>query len=436
MVTTDRSSLATRTILDFPDAMAVFRSRLSGSLITQDDASYASARPSRNLRMHSRPFAILQAANENDVIEAVRFTTAQQLHLAIRSGGHGIAGYDRVECALLVDLANLQQVTVDPITRTARVQPGATSAVIAAAAHEHGLALSTGDTSSVGIGGLTTGGGIGFLSRAYGLTIDSLISARVVTAAGEVLVASAIEHPDLFWAIRGGGSNFGIVTEFTFRLAPVDTVLGGILIQPATRETLRGYLERSIAAPDGLTTMAHIMHAPPLPFVPQEWIGKMVLATLVCWTGTPESGQAALAPFRSLAEPVVDMVSEMPYPAMFQFTDHQAHPHSGSIRMMFADDLSDTTLDAMLTAVQTAPTPFPLIQLRAMGGAIARIDCNATAFSNRHQRYFVAVIGPWMDPADTGAVAIDWTMRTWEAIREDGDGVYVNFLRMVRRTAS
>ena len=202
-----------------------------------------------------------------------------------------------IDDAVVVDLSNMKHVTIDPEVRIACVQPGATSGDLAGPANAHGLALSTGDTHSVGMGGLTTGGGIGFMVRAYGLAIDNLVSARVVLTDGSIVVTSAIERPDLFWAIRGGGGNFGIVTEFTFRLAPVSEIYGGELMLPATREVLRGYLEYSISAPDHMTTIANLWHAPPFPYVPADRVGEMVLSILVSWTGDPQkakrSGPAA-----------------------------------------------------------------------------------------------------------------------------------------------
>jgi len=319
-------------------------------------------------------------------------------------------------------------VSVDPEQRIARVQSGATSGDLAGPAHAHGLALSTGDTHSVGMGGLTTGGGIGFMVRKYGLAIDNLLAAQVVTAAGEIVTASASEHPDLFWAIRGGGGNFGIVTEFMYRLAPVGQILGGELLLPASRKVIRGYLDYMAAAPEDLTTIANLLHAPPAPYVPQERVGELVLSILVCWTGSVADGERALAPLRALATPVADAVSSIPYPKIYQFTAHQAAPHGASIRSMFADTLSDAALDAMLVAMEHASSPFSLVQLRGLGGAMARVDNHTTAFAHRDRRYFVAIIGLWLDAADDPAAHSAWTESLWQTIRREGSGVYVNFL--------
>jgi FAD/FMN-containing dehydrogenase len=242
------------------------------------------------------------------------------------------------------------------------------------------------------------------------------------------VTASADEHPDLFWAIRGGGGNFGIVTEFTFRLAPVGQILGGELMLPASREILRNYLDYVTTAPDELTTIANLMHAPPAPHVPQERVGELVLSILVCWTGSIADGERALAPLRALATPIADAVGPMPYPEIYRFTAHQAAPHGASIRSMFADMLSDATLDAALAALDGATSPYSIIQFRGLGGALARVGADATAFAHRDRRYFVAVIAIWLDAAEDAAVHTAWTNSLWQTIRPEGSGVYVNFL--------
>ena len=419
-------SLATR--ISTERLLETLRPRLVGQLLTPGDAAYDEARRTVSITVNRHPLAIVRAATPWDVAVTVGFARDHGLPLAVRSGGHSIPQLSVVDDALVADLSAMKRVSIDPKTRIARVQAGATSGDLAGPANEHGLALSTGDTHSVGMGGLTTGGGIGFMVRKYGLAIDNLISAQVVTAAGELVTASADEHPDLFWAIRGGGGNFGIVTEFTFRLAPVGQILGGELLLPATREVVRGYLDYSVSAPDDLTTIANIMHAPPAPHVPAERVGELVLSVLVCWTGSLEEGERVLAPLRALATPVADAMSPIPYPAIYRFTAHQAAPHGVSIRMTFADALSDATIDAALSAMERATSPYSIVQLRGLGGAMARVSKEDTAFAHRDRRYFVAIIGIWLDAAEDAAIHRAWTESLWHAIRHDGSGVYVNFL--------
>ena len=267
-----------------PDLDALGR-RIAGRIVTPDAGNYDEARKVHDITHDRRPLAIVQPATSQDVVETVRFVRNNGCSLAVRSGGHSVGGHSMVDGAIVIDFANMRAVNINPITRTARVQPGATTADVMGPAHAYGMALSTGDTSSVGIGGLTTGGGIGFMVRKFGLAIDNLLSAQVVTADGQLVTASPTEHEDLFWAIRGGGGNFGIVTEFEFRMAAVGQVLGGALVLPATREVIRGYLDYTVSAPDDLSTIAHVMHAPPAPFIPEGRIGELVLMILTCWTG-------------------------------------------------------------------------------------------------------------------------------------------------------
>ncbi|MBA3414578.1 MAG: FAD-binding oxidoreductase [Chloroflexia bacterium] len=410
------------------DRMDALRSRLKGQLLTLGSAAYDEARRTIYIHVDRYPLAIARAANAGDVAAAVDYARDHGLPLAVRSGGHSLAQLSVVDGALVVDLSTMKRVHIDPESRTARVQPGATSGDLAGPANAHGLALTTGDTHSVGMGGLVTGGGIGYMVRKYGLAIDNLIAAQVVTADGAIVTASASEHPDLFWAIRGGGGNAGIVTEFTFRLAPVGDILGGALFLPATRDVLRGYLDYSVAAPDDLTTIANLMHAPPAPFIPEARVGEPVLMILATWTGRIEDGEHALAPLRALATPVADLLGPMPYPAIYEFMAFAAEPHAASIRMMFADDLSEDALDASLAAMERSSSPFSIIQFRGLGGALARVDTQATAFAHRERRYFVAIIGVWLDAAEDAAAHQAWTAALWKKLRPEGQGVYVNFL--------
>jgi FAD/FMN-containing dehydrogenase len=409
-------------------SLCTLRARLIGELVTPDHPDYDAARQVQEATVDRRPLALVRAATEQDVALAVRFARDHGLPLAVRSGGHSLARLSMIDDALVVDLSRMKRVQVFPETRTARVQAGATSGDLAGPAHAHGLALSTGDTATVGMGGLTTGGGIGFMARKYGLAIDNLISARVVTADGVIVQASADEHPDLFWAIRGGGGNVGIVTEFEYRLAPVAHILGGELMLPASREVVRGYLEYAASAPDELTTLANIMHAPPAPHVPADRVGELVLSILACWTGDAEDGERALAPLRALATPVVDRIAAIPYPDIYTFTAHQEMRHGWSIRSMFADDLSDATLDAALDAMARATSPYSIVHLRGLGGQMGRVPADATAFAHRSRRYWLAIIAVWLDPTEDAAVHQDWTRALWQRVRREGAGVYVNFL--------
>ncbi len=409
-------------------ALEQLRSRLAGDLITPESPEYDDVRAVPVIHTSGHPQAILRATTPQDVAEAVRFASAQGRPLAVRSGGHSVPGYNKMDGALVVDLSLMRDVSIEPQQGTARVEPGANSRELLTAGHAYGLALSTGDTATVGLGGLTTGGGIGFMLRKHGLAIDSLVSAQVVTAGGEIIRASADEHTDLFWAIRGGGGNFRIVTEFEFRMARVGQVLGGALVLPATREVLRGYHDYVADAPDDLTTIANLMHAPPAPFIPEEGVGELVLMILGVWSGGIEEGEAAWAPLRALAEPVADVIAPMPYPVIYQFTAAQEQRHGAAIRSMFADEHSDETFDAILEAMNAPAGPMSMVQFRGMGGAMARVGDGETAFSHRQRRFFTTVLGLWLDPEDDPQRHWEWTNALWDKIGGDAAGVYVNFL--------
>jgi FAD/FMN-containing dehydrogenase len=428
MVIESRPSILSSGFAPTDEQFDALRARLAGELILPGSLEFDQARKTANITVDRRPLAIVRAANARDVASAVIFARTHALPLAVRSGGHSVAHHSMIEDAMVVDFSGMKGIDIDPETRIARVQPGATSGDLAGPAYAHGLALTTGDTASVGFGGLTTGGGIGFMVRKYGLTIDNLLKAQVVTATGDIVTASASEHPDLFWAIRGGGGNFGIVTEFVVRLAPVGQVLAGDLMLPASHAVLRGYLDYIAEAPEGLTTIAHVMHAPPAPYVPQERVGELALSILVCWTGSIEEGEQALAPLRALATPIADVVNPMPYPLLYQFTAHQTAPHAASIRSMFARELSDDMIAAVLASLEQSSWPFHVVQLRGLGGAMARVGQAETAFAHRDARYMVTLLGLWMDPADDGSAHRAWVESLWQAIRHEGSGVYANFL--------
>lgn len=404
------------------------RNSLQGTLLIAGDIGFDEARQVQDITVDARPAAIVRAACAEDVALAVTFARENGYLVAVRSGGHSLAGHSMVDDAVVVDLSGMKQIDINPVTRIARVQAGTTSGDLAGPASELGMALTTGDTSSVGFGGLVTGGGVGFMVRKYGLTIDSLLEAQVVTAAGDIVTASETDHPDLFWAIRGGGGNFGIVTEFTFRMAPIAQIIGGDLVLPVSRDVVRGYLEYSSTAPDDLSTLANVMFAPPLPFMPEEWVGKPVLWIIGCWSGSLEDSEQAFAPLRALATPVVDTLRPMPYSDIYLSTEHQTLRHGAEVRSMFSYDLSDEAIDALLEGLQRATSPFSIMHLRGLGGQLARVDNSATAFAHRDKRYFVSVISVWLDPTEDADLHRDWTESVWEQIRHEGDGVYVNFI--------
>ncbi|HZP58481.1 MAG TPA: FAD-binding oxidoreductase [Dehalococcoidia bacterium] len=426
MTTIARELLTGTTPEELP--LNVLQAQLSGRVIIPGDADYDDARRVPITSFYEHPQVIVRAASAEDVAAAVRFAREHGLRIAVRSGGHSVAGYSVVDGSLVIDLSQMKAVSIHPASRTARVQPGATSGDIAPAAQQYGLAVSTGDAASVGIGGLATGGGIGWMVRKFGLTIDAIVGVEVVTAEGEIIQATADEHADLFWAVRGGGGNFGIVTAFELRLQPVGMVLGGIIALPPTREVLRGLMDYVVRAPEELTTIAQVMHLPPAPFVSPEFHGNLAVIVFVCWAGEVEAGQRALQPIRALAAPFVDMVQPMPYEAMFELTREATLPHSVAIRSMYLREFPDAVIDTTLAHMPKATSPIAMFQIRGLGGAFARVPSDATAFAHRDKQYMATIINLWEGDDVTGAHHA-WTQAFWEDIRAYGDGAYVNFLQ-------
>src|SRR4051812_35579528 len=409
-----------------PDLDA-FAAGLSGRLIRPGDDDYDTAREVHNASYDRRPLAIVQAADTADVALSVDLARDYGLDLAIRSGGHSVAGYGTVDDGILLDLSGLRALHIDSERRLAWAQPGLTAGEFTAAAHAHGLATPFGDAASVGLGGITLGGGIGWLVRKHGLTIDSLVAAEVVTADGEVLIASEDENADLFWAIRGGGGNFGVVTRFRYRLHPVDMIIGGALVLPATPEVLRQIVPLAAAAPEELTTITSVMAVPPPPMIPASEHGKLAVIVLAVFAGDLDAGQAAMAPFRALATPIADLVGPMPYPAIYQLTAAGDVRAPGVIRSTFMDGLDDETVAEILERMAVPSSPFAMAQIRVLGGAMARVPADETSFAYRDRLVMFSLITPYLDLAEGEAHAA-WTADFMAALRPKARGVYSNFL--------
>ena len=398
--------------------------RLLGEVILPGAEDYEAARRGHILNFDAYPSVIVRAADAADVIRAIEFARARSLPLAVRSGGHSLAGYSSVDGSVVIDLSEMNAISVDPVAKTVWAQPGATSGDLFEAAGVYGLGLSTGDTSTVGLGGLTLGGGIGWMVRKHGLTIDNLLSAEVVTADGRIVVASAEQNQDLFWAVRGGGGNFGVVTGFEFRLHPVGTVLGGAIILPATPEALRGYADYTPSAPDELTTINFMIPAPPAPFIPEEAVGQLVMMIAVTWLGDPEEGQKALEPLRALATPIADTVAPIPYSGMFAYTEIGAIPHAATVRMGYMPELNDEDIDVILNHYEEYPHPLGMVQVRGLGGEFSRVPADETAFAHRDKAIFLAVIGIGEDQELNNS----WAVGLWDKLKHHTNGTYVNFL--------
>jgi FAD/FMN-containing dehydrogenase len=404
------------------------RADLNGRVITPDDATYDEARAVFYRSIDRRPAVIVRPADTTAVSRVVSLARETGAELAVRSGGHSLAGHSVSEGGIVLDLSDMRALDIDPHGRTAWAQAGSTAGEYTIAAGAHGLATGFGDTGSVGIGGLTLGGGVGFLVRKYGLTVDDLLAAELVTADGELLRADPETHPDLFWAIRGGGGNFGVATRFQFRLHELDTIVGGMLILPATPEVIAAFVAEAEAAPEELSAIANIMVAPPMPFLPTESHGQLVVMALMCYAGEVEAGQRAVAPFRALAEPIADMVRPMPYPELYElFEGDGAGPAEEVARSFFVDAVESDAAEAIVDHLQASTAPLAVAQLRVLGGAMARVPAEATSFAHRGRRLMVA-LGAVYERADETPAHEAWVTGFAAALRRGDAGVYVNFL--------
>jgi FAD/FMN-containing dehydrogenase len=402
------------------------RADLHGSVITPEDEGYDEARTLFYGGMDRHPALIAKVADAEDVARVISLAREIDAPLAVRSGGHSIAGHSVIDDAIVIDLSPMRALDIDAGDRTAWAETGLTAGGFTAQAAEHGLAVGFGDTGSVGIGGITLGGGVGFLARKYGLTIDDLLAVEVATADGEVLEVNEGSHPDLFWAIRGGGGNFGVATRFRFRLHELGTILGGMLILPATPETISGFLTAADEAPDELTTIANVMTAPPMPFVPEEYHGKPILLGLITFAGDPAAGSAAVGPLKDLAEPIADMVRPMSYPEMYMPEEEEYHP-VGAVRNMFVDGLGNAHGEAILEALGSSTAMMSAVQIRVLGGAVSRVPADATAYAHRDRRMMINVAALFETP-EQAASNEDWVENLASTLRGDSRGAYVNFL--------
>jgi FAD/FMN-containing dehydrogenase len=413
-----------------PAAAAVLipqlRAELDGQVITPDDPEYDQARTVFYGGFDRHPAVIVRPGDVGGVQRVISLARDTGLELAVRSGGHSLVGYSVSDGGIVLDLADMRALEIDVDQRTAWVQPGLTAGEYTAAAAEHGLATGFGDTGSVGIGGITLGGGVGFLVRKYGLTIDSLLAADVVTADGQLLHVDAETHPDLFWAIRGGGGNFGVATRFQFRLQEVGTIVGGMLILPATAEVIASFVAEAEAAPDELSTIANVMPAPPMPFVPEEHHGRLVVIALMVYAGDTDAGERVIAPFRALATPLADMVKPMPYPEIFFPDEEDYHPIAVS-RTMFVDSVDQGAAQTIVDHLEASTALMRVAQVRVLGGEMARIPAKATAFAHRHSRIMVNVAAVFEDP-DERDVHEPWVTEFAAALQQGDAGAYVGFL--------
>ena len=410
---------------------AELRGRVRGATITPDDLEYDEARQVYNAMIDRRPTVVVRPLGADDVVAAVEFARASDLPVAIRGGGHSVPGFGTADDAVVIDLSEMQEVDVDPRGRTARAEGGATLGVLNDATHEHGLATTGGIISTTGIGGLTLGGGIGYLARGFGLSCDNLVSAEVVTADARQVTASENENEDLFWALRGGGGNFGVVTAFEYQLHPVEQVYGGPIVYElddaaTVLELYRDYIKD---APRELGGFPAWQIAPPLPFIPEDRHGEPFLIFVACWAGPINQGEAALAPFREVAPIVAEMVGPMPYPAINSAFDALVPAGLQHYwKANFVNELTDEAIAAHLEHGPKVPAVNSTVHIYPINGAVQDVAPDATAFAYRDANFATVIAGMWPDAADNDA-NIAWVRGFYEATAPySEEGGYINFM--------
>lgn len=409
-----------------PAPVRELRAAVRGEVVGPGDPGYDRARAVFYTGFNRRPAAIVRPADAQDVSRVVSLAREAGVELAVRSGGHSVAGHSVCEGGIVLDLSALRALEVDPAGRTAWAGTGLTAGEYTAAVGAHGLATGFGDAPSVGIGGITLGGGVGFLHRRYGLTIDSLLAAEVVTADGRVLLADEASHPDLFWAIRGGGGNFGVATRFRYRLHEVDDVVGGVLVFPATPESVVAVVQEAMEAPEELAGMINVMPAPPMPFLPAELHGKPIVMAVLVHCGGAEAGERAFARLRAL-RPAADLVRPMRFPEMYAGAEGAPHPAAIAARSFFLDSLQRAEAERILEGLRTGSAPMRVAQLRVLGGAVARVSTDATAFAHRGRGVMATVAAAYERPGEA-AEHEAWADAFARELRQGEPGAYVGFL--------
>ena len=413
------------------EAVNELKTRLRGALILPSDAEYEAARKVYNGMIDRHPALIVRAADEADVMNAVNFAREQHLTLAVRGGGHNGPGLGTCDDGLVIDLSRMKGVRVDPANRTVRVEGGATWGDVDHATHPFGLATPSGFVSTTGVGGLTLGGGIGYLSRTYGLTLDNLLGVDMVLADGSFVTASADERPDLFWAIRGGGGNFGVVTSFLFRLHPVSMVYGGPMLWPLEQasELLKFWRDFILNAPEDINGWFGFLTVPPVDHFPKQYQLQKMCAITWCYSGPMEQAEQRFAAIRAFGPPAIDLAGPIPWPALQSMFD--ALFPAGLQWYWKADfftDLSDKAIDLHVKYGAQLPTPFSTMHLYPINGAVHRVDKDSTAFNFRQANFAEVMVGVDPDPANNDRM-IQWARDYWLALHPYSDGGgYINMI--------
>ncbi|HEY3419633.1 MAG TPA: FAD-binding oxidoreductase [Methanomassiliicoccales archaeon] len=408
------------------------RGSIRGEILLPDENGYDQARKVWNGMIDRQPAVIVRCRGASDVMKAVRFARQHELVVSVRGGGHNVTGNAVNDNGMMIDLSNMKSVRVDPVERTACVEPGATWREFDLEAQAFGLATTGGLVSSTGVAGFTLGGGIGWLVRKYGLSLDNLTSVDLVTAEGEIVSANMNENADLFWGLRGGGGNFGIVTSFEFQLHPVGPmVMGGMVLHRASdaEELLRFFRDFANSIPDDLTSLIVFLTAPPLPFIPSELVGTHMVAVAVCYAGPVDEGRQVLEPLKKFGRPVADLIEEMPYVFLQSFLDDTAPPGIRNYwKTAYLKALDDETIKTYLKFGERIPSPISSVHIHHLGGKIRDVEDGATAFSNRDAAFALNIVSGWQEAGDDD-MNIRWSRDFFNEMQKFSTGAaYLNFL--------
>jgi FAD/FMN-containing dehydrogenase len=405
--------------------LSLNRDEFSGKVFKPGDAGYEEARQVFYGGIDSHPSAIIQVKNTQEIVKVIKIAQENQLTMAVRSGGHSTAGHSTVNQGIVLDLRLMKGIKLNEEDKTVWAESGLTARELSQEMDKHNLAIGFGDTGSVGVGGITLNGGVGFLVRKFGLAIDNLLGAEIVTANGEILLVDENNHPDLFWAIRGGGGNFGVVSKFKFKLHPLSEVTGGMLILPANEKTVAEVMKKCEAAPDELSVIANVMPCPPMPFVSKKHHGKLVIFALGMYAGSGEAAELAIKPLREIAVPLGDTIKVMRYPEIFMPDDPNYHPTAAALTM-FMHEVDEEVAKVMLKKLEESDAKMRVVQLRVLGGAMAKVSNEATAFAHRQSKIMVN-IAAFYGEADK-AERERWVSEMGRSLNQGDNGAYVGFL--------
>jgi len=403
-----------------------FAQTLTGRIVVPGDGDYDKIRKVFSGEIDKKPKVIVRVTDARDIQKTIAFAKENNLELAVRSGGHSALGLGSVDDGVVIDLRDMRKIDIDIAEKTAWAQTGLTAAEVTIELDKYNFVLGFGDTGSVGIGGITLGGGSGFLVRKFGLTIDNLLAAEIVTADGQVLQIDKDTYPDLFWAIRGGGGNFGVVTKCKYKLHELGECYGGLLFLPATADVISGYINIAQNAPDELSTIINIMPTPPMPFIPAEYHGKLSIMAIIMYAGEAKEGEKVIAPLRALAKPLVDMVKPMRYKDIFFPEDDSYHPKAVARNFHF-NTVDHQLAEKIIAHLNSMNAPMKALQLRVLGGAMSHVPVDDTAYAHRQSKIMGNVASFYVTEEEKQE-RIKWTEEFLTLLDQGDPAVYVNFL--------